>query len=367
MLRNSEVSIISEKLKAGMSDIMLKPKITVIVPVYNNELYLKQCVDSLISQTLKEIEILLIDDGSKDKSGVLCDQYAKLDSRIRVIHKKNEGLGLTRNRGMQEAKGEYFAFLDSDDYVAPDMYEKLWNQATKYNAEACMCGIARVFGEREISYDLKLEKEFFCKSEIQDDIVYRMIGSAPEDINESTIGYSMCTGIYKIDVVRRHNMRFYSEREYKVEDVLFKIEYYSYINGFTYIKDSCYKYRCNENSLTRKYRPDVLEATIKCYCKEFEILDYFGYEKGRLYATRMLLADVRNAMRMIMKQDGLWKSVKSFKQIACHPYIGEVLNNYPYQKNPFGKRCFNFMLHHKLSILLAVMIKVNVFMRKGKE
>ena len=346
---------------------MASPKISVIVPVYNNEVYLKQCVNSLMEQTFTDIEILLIDDGSTDKSGYLCDEYAKLDARIRVIHKNNEGLGLTRNRGMQEARGEYFTFLDSDDYVSHDMYEKLWYQAKKFDAEACMCGIARVLGDKEISYELKLEKIVYDRTEIQNDIVYKMIGSAPEDKNESTIGYSMCTGIYKLDVVKKHKMSFYSEREYKVEDVLFKIEYYSYINKFTYIPDSCYKYRCNENSLTRKYRSDVLDATVKCYRKEFELLDILGYKNGKLFATRMLLADIRNSMRMIMQQEGLIKSTKIFREITNRSDVVEIISSYPYQKNPFGKRCFNFMLHHKMSLFLSIMIKINVIVRKGKE
>ena len=343
------------------------PKVTIIVPVYNNEIYLKQCVESLIGQTLKDIEILLIDDGSIDRSGQLCDEYARMDSRIRVIHKENEGLGLTRNRGMQEARGEYFTFLDSDDYVTTDMYEKLWNQAKKYNAEACMCGITRVFNGAEIAYDLVLEKGFYNKAEIQNDIIYRMIGSAPDDVHESTIGYSMCTGIYKLDVVKKYHMKFYSEREYKLEDVLFKIEYYSYINRFTYISDSCYKYRYNENSLTRKYRSDVLEAIIKSYYKEFDILKQFGYKNGKLYATRMLLADIRNAMRLIMKQNGMLKSINIYRQIALHPRIREIMGKYPYYKNPWGKRFFNYMLDHKMAVVMAIMIKINIIMRKGKE
>lgn len=345
---------------------IMNPKVTIIVPVYNNEIYLRQCVESLICQTLKDIEILLIDDGSIDRSGQLCDEYRKKDSRIRVIHKENEGLGLTRNRGMYEAQGEYFTFLDSDDYVAPDMYEKLWNQAKKYNAEACMCGTTRVFDGVEIDYDLVLEKDFYNRVEIQNDIVYRMIGSAPDDVHESTLGYSMGTGIYKLDIVKKYHMKFYSEREYKMEDVLFKIEYYSYINGFTYISDSCYKYRCNDSSLSRRYRSDLLEAIIKSYYKEFDILKQFGYKNGELYATRMLLADIRNAMRLIMRQNGMLKSINIYRQIATHPCIREIMVKYPYYRNPLAKRVFNYMLDHKMSVAMSIMIKINILMRKDK-
>ena len=102
-----------------------KPMITIIVPVFNVEQYLPKCVDSIINQTYSNLEILLIDDGSQDRCGEICDEYAKKDSRIQVFHTKNRGLSVARNLGLQEAKGEYIGFVDSDDWIEPDMYEVL--------------------------------------------------------------------------------------------------------------------------------------------------------------------------------------------------------------------------------------------------
>lgn len=101
-------------------------KVSIIVPIYNTENYLNTCIKNLINQTLKEIEIILIDDGSTDNSGKICDEYAKKDKRIKVIHKKNEGAALARNVGIEIAQGEYIAFVDSDDYTDFDYYEKLY-------------------------------------------------------------------------------------------------------------------------------------------------------------------------------------------------------------------------------------------------
>ena len=102
---------------------MNNPKISIIVPVYNVETYLQCCVDSLLHQTLKEIEIILVDDGSPDNSPAMCDEFAKHDDRVKVIHKKNEGQGYARNSGLEIAAGEYIAFVDSDDYVELNAYE----------------------------------------------------------------------------------------------------------------------------------------------------------------------------------------------------------------------------------------------------
>lgn len=102
-----------------------KGKISIIVPVYNMENYLCRCVDSILAQTYQDIEVILVDDGSKDSSPSICDRYAEMDSRVKVIHKPNGGLSSARNAGLDAATGEYIGFVDSDDFVAPKMYEKL--------------------------------------------------------------------------------------------------------------------------------------------------------------------------------------------------------------------------------------------------
>lgn len=108
-----------------MESAISKPLVSIIVPVYNVERYIKRCVDSLRGQTLQNIEIILVDDGSKDNSGCLCDEFAQQDSKIHVIHKQNAGQGLARNDGLNIAKGHYVLFIDSDDFIEPDTCEKL--------------------------------------------------------------------------------------------------------------------------------------------------------------------------------------------------------------------------------------------------
>ena len=109
--------------------------ISVIVPIYNVEEYLNECVDSILNQTYKNLEIILVDDGSTDKSGIICDDYAKIDSRIKVIHKKNGGLSDARNVGIDRALGEFIIFIDSDDYIDHSMCEILLAYASKYDVD----------------------------------------------------------------------------------------------------------------------------------------------------------------------------------------------------------------------------------------
>lgn len=124
---------------------MVEELISIIVPVYNVEKYLNKCIESIINQSYKSIEIILVDDGSKDSSGKICDKYAKSDNRIKVIHKVNGGLSDARNSGLKIAKGRYVGFVDSDDYIAPDMYEYLYKLIKNNDACISVCNYEKIW------------------------------------------------------------------------------------------------------------------------------------------------------------------------------------------------------------------------------
>lgn len=137
------------------------PKISIIVPIYNVEDYLPRCIDSILAQTFSDFELILVDDGSPDNCGEICDEYAKKDDRIVVIHKENGGLADARNAGIAVAKGEYFGFIDSDDWIDPNMYQVLYNIATKNDADISECSFAQCSDNITINQPQKIvEKEF---------------------------------------------------------------------------------------------------------------------------------------------------------------------------------------------------------------
>ncbi len=139
--------------------------ISIIVPIYKVEKYLKKCIESIMAQTHKSIEIILVDDGSPDKCGDICEEYAKKDSRIKVIHKVNGGLSDARNAGLAIAKGEYIGFVDSDDYVANDMFETLYNLSETYNADISIVSFYELIEDRVIGVMDSGELEILDKTE----------------------------------------------------------------------------------------------------------------------------------------------------------------------------------------------------------
>lgn len=140
-----------------------------IIPVYNVEKYLRRCLDSVIAQTYRNLEIICVDDGSVDESGKICDQYAVRDARIKVIHQENQGLSAARNRGLDAADGEYIAFVDSDDYILEDMYKKMLDKLLNYNVDLCVCQWQYEFSDgRQVVKKKNIDPTIYgCKTSLE--------------------------------------------------------------------------------------------------------------------------------------------------------------------------------------------------------
>lgn len=178
--------------------------VTIIVPVYNVEKYIYECVDSLIKQTYKNIEIILIDDGSKDKSGAICDNYAASDARIKVIHKQNEGLGFARNTGLKVAQGKFVTFIDSDDKADADLVENLVNGIYEANGDTCIGGFKRISENGMVSFEESYDKAVFEGKNVYNKLFARMLGSAPD--KHDAIRMSVWNVMYSMDIIRKHGI-----------------------------------------------------------------------------------------------------------------------------------------------------------------
>lgn len=148
------------------------PKVSVIVPVYNAEKYLQECVDSILRQTLTDLELILVDDGSTDTSPALCDRYAEQDARVKVIHKPNGRAASARNAGIRAASGGYVAFVDSDDWVSPEMYEKMLDT----DADVTLCDYVRFQGKTETPFTQpSVNAGFYDKAQMREKIYPHLV------------------------------------------------------------------------------------------------------------------------------------------------------------------------------------------------
>ncbi len=215
--------------------------VSIIVPIYKVEAYLKRCVDSILEQTHKNLEIILVDDGSPDGCGKICDEYAKLDSRIKVVHKKNGGLSSARNAGIDVATGTYVSFIDSDDWIEKDFIEKLRALIIENEADMSACTFCRTNG------DIAKRQQFTQKAEIITEDKY-----VCAFLETSYAGYA-CNKMFKCEIFEKNNIRF-DESIFNGEDFPFVLEYLQYAGKIAFIKQDLYYYYFRETGIMQSIR-----------------------------------------------------------------------------------------------------------------
>lgn len=339
--------------------------VSVIIPVFNVEKYLSTCVESVIKQTYDEIEIILVDDGSEDSSGAMCDQLAITDSRIRVVHKQNAGLGYARNTGLEMANGEFVVFLDSDDYIDTRMIERLVNKSAETDSDTVFCGLTRVYEDgNKVCVPAFYNDRSFTGKHIIDNVLLEMVGSKPQDSEDANLFMSVWHALYSMDVIKQNDVRFPSEREIMCEDIMFHIKYLRYANKVTYISDCLYYYRVNPKSLSQVYDPTRFERQKTLSRAIIDELDKFVDSKEYLVREqRRLLGGVRMQIQAIVASKEKNK-LQLIKEICEDSMIQEVLETYPYRLNPFRHKVFNICVKYKNAMTLWLLSKVIMFTRK---
>lgn len=201
----------------------MNPQFSIIVPVYNTEKYLDRCVKSLLSQTLSNIEVILVDDGSPDGSGRICDDFSAGDPRVRVIHKKNEGQGIARNAGLDLASGEYVLFIDSDDYIEEDTCSRLSSYMKEKKVQLCSFGYIIEDPSGGEVYRPEISERIYRKEEIRDEFIHHFFGDSSEQ--DELRGVSACMTAFQREMIEKYQIRFPSERQVLSEDTVFSLEF----------------------------------------------------------------------------------------------------------------------------------------------
>ncbi len=250
---------------------MNQPMVTVVIPIYNVEKYLDRCIEAVISQTYENLQIVLVDDGSTDGCPEKCDEWSKKDTRIKVVHKKNAGLGMARNTGIDEAAGKYIFFFDSDDYVDCTVVEKCVASAESNESDVVIFRYATAFEDGTIEdVKLKLVKTVFECDEIRDKLLPGMF------TYDMGFGISSCGKMYRLSSINDKQLRFKSEREIISEDAYFALEFYSKIKKASIVNESLYFYCKRGNSLSRSYKSERQERNDDFIKKSIAYIDKEG-------------------------------------------------------------------------------------------
>lgn len=229
-------------------------KISVIVPVYNVETYLRQCLDSVVSQTYSPLEIILVNDGSTDGSPAICEEYAGKYENVSLLHQKNAGLAAARQTGLDAATGQYIGFVDSDDWLEPDMYEQMAKAVSETQADIVFCNVYRNEDKKEQRY---LKDGYYDRAAMEKEIFPRLLASFNQDKEENNIRWCNWLRLYKKELIDRHHIRF-DPRFRRCQDLPFTFECTIHAESYYYLGTQyLYHNRMNYESLSKGYTKNM--------------------------------------------------------------------------------------------------------------
>ena len=309
--------------------------ISIIVPVYNVERYLEKCVNSIINQTYKNLEIILVDDGATDSSGNMCDELAKSDNRIKVYDKENGGLSDARNYGVERVTGDYIGFVDSDDYIDSEMYEKLYEAIKKENVDVAECSL-------KVIYPGKIEL-------FTDEKYYKVLGKTEyleEYLTIKKVFGSVWTKLIKSDVAKK--LVFPKGKLY--EDTYYAYDLINIANSFVLIDSPSYNYLMRENSITNsKFDPRIFDL--------IKIVEKFHKMTYENYPSLKEAADCRKMYAYF----SVLNSILLEENYRNNEYYSEILS--------YFKRNYISLLKNKYITrnrkLCIILIKISIYLYRG--
>lgn len=340
----------------------MKALVSIIVPIYNVEKYIYRCLDSIIHQTYKNLEIILVDDGSIDDSSKICDNYSDMDQRIKVIHKENGGLGYARNSGLDNATGKFVTFIDGDDFIGLTHIEDMMKLIQETDTDTCIAGHTKVYGDKEKKHINVCAGKVF-RDDIKKEILPRMCGA--DSSGDDYIEMSVCMVLLSNDIIQKNGLRFVSERDYVSEDLVFDFDYYPLSKGICVSDSVDYFYCDNNGSLTTKYREDRFENQIKLYkflLTKAETLGIFPDVKARLQNTVIAIARYCVKLEYKFNKEHGSKFVQNHVLKICeNDILIRIFEEYCDKGTNIKSRIVNYLIKNKkIFILKYVMILKNV-------
>lgn len=334
------------------------PLVSVVVPIYNVEQYLEECVMSILKQTVRNIEVILVDDGSPDGSGHLSDELAERDKRIRVVHQENQGLGPARNTGLSLAKGEYVMFVDSDDWIDEDMVERLLETVRETDADAAFSGY-RVMRRGAVDYESRhpLAGSILEGEEQIWKLRRAFFGAYPNRNVSDNTPVSVCFSMYRLDLIRERNIAFWNVRS---EDRFFNAEFCKSANTIAVSDSVFYNYRNDRQpSITNGFN----DSSIQDNEQLFDLLFRMGSQETQRKEEAILrikrsVIDCTRALLMSLESCEMPTSekVELAGSLLHSKMLRRAVEDFPFTALPVQQQAFylaEFFMLPKTALALA--------------
>lgn len=320
-------------------------EVSVIIPVYQAENYIRTCVQSVLCQTYKNIEIILVDDGSKDHSLQICEELCRMDQRIRVIHQENKGVSSARNRGINEASGEYVLFVDSDDLIAPQMIEDMLQRAVISQVDIVICGFDYVYKDRVETRIPKLSEAAYSQENIYSNFwkLYK------EDVL-----HNIGTKLYSKQLLDKNSIRF-NEKQTVLEDIQFCLDAIKAANNIYICAGNFYKYnlQANQYSIQKTYRRDYYQNLQSL----FQFIANLGVKKDKdfylIYMDSILLTLLNELYR---SKTNVIAVMKEYNTICRLDYVKESVKYIPRKDVRYVKYLIYKKIWHRRVCGLLILV-----------
>lgn len=328
-------------------------KVSVIVPIYNTELYIKQCIDSIINQTYKDIEIILIDDGSSDNSPAICDYYANIDKRIIIIHKKNEGVNVARRVGLSIASSDYILFVDADDWLEVNMCQIMYDTIIIEKADIAICNAFFSYKDHKEEYINKF-KGAYNKQEIRTKILPNFISIFT---NEGLLP-SLWNKLFKKDLFIK-NDSYYQNNIFIGEDLIMTYSNVLIAEKIVFIDKALYNYRQNETQVTKKFSDKLYDNYIDVYSKLKLMNEEISPIDISLQINRLFIIWMRNSIINLVRMNKNYKTIKKLiSDIVINNDIQEAVENCLANIVTFKERVLCILIKRKSRFFIFLLIKL---------
>ncbi len=349
---------------------MNKIRISIVLPTYNVKPYISQCIDSLISQTYENLEILIVDDGSTDGTGALCDELAGGDSRIRVIHKENGGTHTGRNLGIREATGQYIMFLDPDDWLDKETFSELVAKIQESDPDVIRFSYVREFPDHSAFKKNTFLPETLCEGDACKEICRQTMGlvgselAHPENMNFLA---SACFCLYKKSIMDENQLEFFNIHEIATfSDGLFNIRFLQKADRFLYVDKPYYHYRkFASGAATARYRENFLERQLVLFGMLKEIAQAENTEKFQAaFYNRVIFSTMEICLNALKSNQSFRKQYKEMKQVLKSPLHRQAYQYLQPGLLPAKWKVYYLLVKTGLTLPVFLMTKVIRFIQR---
>lgn len=330
-------------------------KVSIIVPLYNAENHLRRSIISLQNQTLEDIEIILVNDGSTDNSLSICKEFEKNDKRIKIIDKINAGVSAARNSGLEIARGEYVGFIDADDWVENEMYEKMYEKVKSTKSDICISDFIVEDSTKSSPVIINIKNEILNEKAIREQIITNMISAPDLNSNSQTIMGSVCRLLIEKELIIKNEIRFPEEISL-MEDLIFCINIFLKSKKTSVDHGLYYHYVTIEDSAVRKYREDMITLQHKVFKEIREVL--IKNNVYELYEDRLDIRYVNMSIKLIMNEvhnhnyKKLLDKIFAIKKICKDRKLKEIIRDIDVKKYTLRKRATLYAMRREISLYL---------------